>query len=94
MRFGNPHILAPTEYNCAFCANCLNRRSSVKANGLALRAVPQWRRHLDEIFVKVDGETHSLRRAVDREGEVFEIFATKKRDRKAALRLPKHVMKR
>jgi putative transposase len=25
-----------------------------------LRAVPQWRRHLDEVFVKINGEMHYL----------------------------------
>jgi len=43
----------------------------------------QWCWHLDEVFVKINGETHYLRRAVDHEGEVLEVFATKCRDRKA-----------
>jgi putative transposase len=59
-----------------------------------LRAVPQWRWHLDEIFVKINGETHYLWRAVDHEGEVLEVFATKRRDRKAALTFLKRAMKR
>ncbi len=49
------------------------------------RAYPQWRWHLDEVFVKINGETHYLWRAVDHEGEVLEVFATKRRDRGAAL---------
>ncbi len=36
--------------------------------------------------MRIKGETHYLWRAVDHEGEVLEAFATKKRDRKAALR--------
>ena len=32
------------------------------------------------------GETHYLWRAVDHEGEVLEVFATKRRDRRAALK--------
>ena len=59
-----------------------------------LRAVPQWRWHLDEVFVKINGETHYLWRAVDHEGEVLEVFATKRRDRKAALAFLKRAMKR
>jgi putative transposase len=59
-----------------------------------LRAVPQWRWHLDEVFVKINGETHYLWRAVDHEGEVLEVFATKRRDRKAALAFIKRAMKR
>ena len=54
----------------------------------------QWRWHLDEVFVKINGETHYLWRAVDHEGEVLEAFVTKKRDRKAALGFLKKAMKR
>jgi putative transposase len=39
---------------------------------------------LDEVFVRIDGEIHYLWRAVDHEGEVLEVFVTKRRDRKAA----------
>jgi putative transposase len=56
--------------------------------------VPQWRWHLDEVFVKINGEMHYLWRAVDHEGEVLEVFATKRRDRKATLAFPKRAMKR
>ena len=45
-----------------------------------------WRRHLDEMFVKINGERHYLWRAVDHEGEVLESFVTKTRDKKAALK--------
>jgi putative transposase len=44
--------------------------------------------------VKINGETHYLWRAVDHEGEVLEVFATKRRDRWAALKFLKRVMKR
>jgi len=54
----------------------------------------RWRWHLDEVFVRINGETHYLWRAVDHEGEVLEVFATKRRDRKAALRFLKRAMKR
>ena len=53
-----------------------------------------WRWHLDEVFVKINGETHYLWRAVDHEGEVLEVFVTKQRDRKAALKFLKRAMKR
>ena len=58
------------------------------------RSFSQWRWHLDEVFVRISGETHYLWRAVDHEGEVLEAFVTKKRDRKAALRFLKKAMKR
>ena len=54
----------------------------------------QWRWHLDEVFVRISGETHYLWRAVDHEGEVLEVFATKRRDRRAALKFLKRTMKR
>ena len=59
-----------------------------------LRAYSNWRWHLDEVFVKINGETHYLWRAVDHEGEVLETYVTKRRDRKAALRFLKKLMKR
>ncbi len=59
-----------------------------------LRSGPQWRWHLDEVFVKINGERHYLWRAVDHEGEVLESFVTKTRDRKAALKFLKKTMRR
>ena len=53
-----------------------------------------WRWHLDEVFVRINGETHYLWRAVDHEGEVLEVFATKRRNRAAALAFLKRAMKR
>ena len=35
-----------------------------------MRAYTHWRWHLDEVFVKINGEKHFLWRAVDHEGEV------------------------
>ncbi|MCA0270597.1 MAG: IS6 family transposase [Proteobacteria bacterium] len=54
----------------------------------------RWRWHLDEVFVKINGERHYLWRAVDHEGEVLESFVTKKRNKKAALKFLKKSMKR
>jgi putative transposase len=53
-----------------------------------------WRRHLDEVFVLINGETHYLWRAVDHEGEVLEVFVTKRRDRGAALQFLRRAMRR
>jgi putative transposase len=53
-----------------------------------------WRWHLDEMFVKINGERHYLWRAVDHEGEVLESFVTKTRDKKAALKFIRKSMKR
>ena len=59
-----------------------------------LRAHSNWQWHLDEVFVKINGETHYLWRAVDHEGEVLESYVTKRRDRKAALKFLRKSMKR
>ena len=53
-----------------------------------------WCWNLDEGFVRINGETHYLWRAVDHEGEVLEVFVTKRRDRRAALKFLKRTMKR
>ena len=53
-----------------------------------------WRWHLDEVLVRINGETHYLWRAVDHEGEVLEVFVTKRRDRRAALKFLRNAMKR
>jgi putative transposase len=49
---------------------------------------------LDEVFIKINGETHYPWRAIDHEGEVLESFVTKRRDRKAALKFLRKTMKR
>ena len=59
-----------------------------------MRGFRQWRWHLDEMYVKVNGEMRYLWRAVDHEGEVIESFVTKERDKAAALRFIKKAMKR
>ena len=59
-----------------------------------IRAFSAWRWHLDEVFVKINGERHYLWRAVDHEGEVLEAFVSKKRDRQAALKFLRKLMKR
>jgi putative transposase len=59
-----------------------------------MRAYPQWRWHLDEVFVKVNGKLCYLWRAVDHEGEVLEAVVTSKRDKAAAVKLLKRIMKK
>jgi putative transposase len=59
-----------------------------------LHAYSNWQWHLDEVFGKINGETHYLWRAVDHEGEVLESYVTKRWDRKAALKFLKKSMKR
>ncbi len=71
-----------------FAAEIRNNRVS------RMRAYSDWQWHLDEVFVKISGETHYLWRAVDHEGEVLESYVTKRRDRKAALKFLRKTMKR
>jgi len=76
-----------------------NRFGPLFASEIRKRRVRQlgysnWRWHLDEVFVRINGKTHYLFwRAVDHEGEVLEVFATKRRGRKAALKFLKRTMK-
>ena len=65
--------------------SALRSRDQAQARFQTTR-LPQWRWHLDEVFVKINGKTHYLWRAVDHEGEVLESFVTRTQDRKAALK--------
>src|SRR5665648_130996 len=68
--------------------------NEIRKRRIQTRSYSHWRWHLDEVFVRINGETHYLWRAVDHEGEVLEVFVTKRRDRRAALRFLKRTMKR
>jgi putative transposase len=68
--------------------------AEIRKRRIHLHSHSNWRWHLDEVFVRINGETHYLWRAVDHEGEVLEVFATKRRDRRAALTFLKRAMKR
>ena len=58
-----------------------------------MRGFRNWRSHVDEVFVKINGETHYLWRAVDHEGEILESYVTKKRDKKAVLKFLRKALK-
>ena len=75
-----------------------NRFAPVFAGEIRRRRVDRrdwsnWRWHLDEVFVRINGETYYLWRAVDHEGEVLEALATERRARRAALKFLKRAMK-
>jgi putative transposase len=59
-----------------------------------MRAYTRWQWHLDEVYVKINGQMRYLWRAVDHEGEVLESFVTTTRDKAAALKFIKKAMKR
>ena len=69
--------------------------SEIRRNRVSrLKCYSNWQWHVDEVFVKINGEQHYLWRAVDHEGEVLESFVTKRRDKAAALAFLKKAMKR
>ena len=59
-----------------------------------MRGFRHWRWHLDEMYVKLNGEMVYLWRAVDHEGEILESDVTKTRDKAAALTFMKKALKR
>ena len=59
-----------------------------------MRGFRQWQWHLDEMYVKVNGEMRYLWRAVDHEGEILESYVTRTRDKSAALAFMKKALKR
>jgi len=67
--------------------------AEIRKRRVQSHAYSNWRWHLDEVFVKINGETHYLWRAVDHEGEVLESIVTMRRDRRAAQRFLKKLMK-
>ena len=49
---------------------------------------------IDEVFVKIDGIRHYLRRAVDQDGEVVDVFVQKHRDGAATKRFFNRLLKK
>ncbi len=68
--------------------------AEIRKRRIVRRNWSNWRWHLDEVFVRINGETCYLWRAVDHEGEVLEVYVTKRRDREAALEFLKRAMRR
>lgn len=64
------------------------------ANHLRRRAPrPGDRWHLDEVFIKINGRLHYLWRAVDQDGEVLDILVQSRRDKKAAKKFFRKLLK-
>ena len=68
--------------------------AEIRKRRIQHRNYSNWRWQVDEVFVKISGVPHYLWRAVDHEGEVLQVFASKRRDHKAALKFLKRLMKR
>ena len=58
------------------------------------RPRPSGRWHLDEVFVSISGKRMYLWRAVDDEGEVLEVLVQSRRNKKAALKLMRKLLKK
>src|SRR4051794_36144932 len=56
------------------------------------RAGDKW--HLDEVQIKIAGKKHWLWRAVDQEGIVLDVLVQSRRDKRAAKRLLRKLLKR
>src|SRR3954454_10492685 len=50
--------------------------------------------HMDEVVLKIAGKTHYLWRAVDQHGVVLDVLVQSRRNKKAAKRLPRKLLKR
>ena len=64
-------------------ANDLRRKSA--------RPGDRW--HLDEVFLKINGRMHYLWRAVDQDGDVLDILVQRRRDKKAAKKFLRKLLK-
>src|SRR5260370_13857846 len=49
--------------------------------------------HLDEVFLKINGRLHYLWRAVDQDGDVLDILVQRHRDKKAAKKFFRKLLK-
>ena len=58
------------------------------------RPKPHTTWHLDEVYLKIDGRMVYLWRAVDAEGEVLDVLVQAKRDKHAALKLMRKLLKK
>src|ERR1700758_2557021 len=58
------------------------------------RPKPHTTWHLDEVYLKINGRTVYLWRAVDAEGEVLDVLVQSKRTERAALKLMRKLLKK
>src|SRR6266446_6016253 len=68
--------------------------SQTYANGLRRKSPrPGDRWHLDEVFLKINGRSHYLWRAVDQDGDMLDILVQSHRDKKAAKKFFRKLLK-
>jgi putative transposase len=68
--------------------------SAIAASVRSRRVQPSGTWHLDEVFVRIAGKRTYLWRAVDDEGEVLEVLAQSRRNKRAALKLMRKLLKK
>ncbi len=67
---------------------------AIAGNLRRLRPRPSPRWHLDEMVIRVSGRLMYLWRAVDDEGELLEVLVQRRRDKAAALKLMRKLLKK
>jgi putative transposase len=72
---------------------CAKFGSSFANNLRRRRPRPGDKWHLDEVFIRIQGELHYLWRAVDQDGVVLDILVQGRRDTKASKRFFKKLLK-
>lgn len=53
-----------------------------------------WRWHIDEVFVKINGENFYLWRAIDHEGTILDCYVSKRRNKRTALKVLRKLVSR
>src|SRR5690242_17651058 len=81
-----------------FCLTCVavgfEVRARVARRLRRCRPRPSDRWHLDEMVVRIAGRQMYLRRAVDHKGEVLDMLVQRRRDKRAAVRLMRKLLKK
>jgi putative transposase len=80
-----------------FCLSYHDVEELLCARGIIVtcEAIRQWCRkwHLDKVFLTIHGERHYLWRAVDQEGTVLDILVQRRRDKRAAKKFFRKLLK-
>ena len=68
--------------------------SAIARNFRSMRPKPHDQWHLDEMVVSIGGQRMYMWRAVDSEGEVLDVLVQRRRDKAAALKLLRKLLKK
>ncbi len=72
---------------------CLNFGQTYANELRRRRARPGDKWHMDEVFLKINGKAHYLWRAVDQDGHVLDILVQSRRDKQAAVKFFRKLLK-